>query len=93
MTGDQMIWATILQKSGEQPSLERGNYGFPQLPGLGDHIQIVNERGRIDLMQVLYVQHTPTHQPDQSRLLRPAVHIICKLIGEYAAYPWEEQFK
>jgi hypothetical protein len=80
-----MIWATILQQNVPPPVIERGKFGFPQLPGRGDHIQIVNQRGLIDLMQVLYVQYTPTHQPDKSGLLGPAVHLICELIGEYPA--------
>jgi hypothetical protein len=80
-----MIWATILQQNVPPEARESVDYGFPQLPGRGDHIQIVNKRGLIDLMQVLYVQYTPTHQPDQSNVLRPAVHLICELIGEYPA--------
>jgi hypothetical protein len=65
-----------------RPSRERGSFGFPQLPGAGDHIQILNERGLIDLMQVSYIQHTPVHQPDESGTSRPMVHVICELIGE-----------
>jgi hypothetical protein len=47
-----MIWAVILQKQPGQASREIGNFGFRQLPISGDHIQILNERGLIDLMQV-----------------------------------------
>jgi len=54
-----MIWATVLQKQTGKASRRRGKHGFVQLPNLGDHIQILNESLRLDLMRVLYVQHTP----------------------------------
>jgi hypothetical protein len=65
-----MIWAAILEN---QPYVEgqpfrvsrkRGDYGFLQLPSPGDHIQIINEQKKIDLLQVLYVQHDPVPHPD-----------------------------
>jgi hypothetical protein len=49
-----MIWAAILENG-----KRKGKYAFVQLPNPGDQIQILNERQRIDLMRVLYVQHTP----------------------------------
>lgn len=54
-----MIWATVLEQQSGKASRKRGRYVFVQLPGSGDHIQIFNDRQKFDLMQVLYVQHTP----------------------------------
>jgi len=78
-----MIWAVVMQereyKGGPlKPCLERGVYGFAQLPSPGDHVQILKECGRIDLLQVLRVQHTPAHRDGE----KSAVHVICQLVGE-----------
>jgi hypothetical protein len=78
-----MIWAKVLQKrEHELTSRERGTYGFLQLPAAGDHIQILNNSGLIDLMKVLYVQHTPLTEGSDINIYREAtVHLICAEIA------------
>jgi hypothetical protein len=82
-----MIWAIILQNRPGQVSLERGNFGFKQLPSQRDHIQIINGRGLIDLLRVEYVQHTPAHQTPIGSIHHPLSHVICELLGEDIPLP------
>jgi hypothetical protein len=82
-----MIWATILQKRKGNPTIERGDFGFQQIPSPGDHFQIINDRGLVDLLQVEYIQHTPSVQEPNKSILRPITHVLCELVGEDVPLP------
>jgi hypothetical protein len=62
-------------------ALERGRFGFQQIPSPGDHIEILNERGLMDLLKVAYVQHTPAHSLGGLKIEQPITHIICDIEG------------
>jgi hypothetical protein len=83
-----MIWAEILQRRPPGDfgaSIERGTFGFLQLPNANDEIQILNERGRCDLLQVKYVQHTPASNAGDPK--QPVAHIICDFVAEISPPP------
>jgi hypothetical protein len=83
-----MIWAVILQRRSPGDfgaSIERGAFGFLQLPTANDQIQILNERGRCDLLQVKYVQHTPASNAGDPK--QPVAHIICDFVAEISPPP------
>jgi hypothetical protein len=85
-----MVWASILEAprpgADRVVCAERGDYCFLRLPSSGDHVQILNDNNLISLMEVVYVQHTPTHKYNNI-YDRPTVHIICKLIAENVPLP------
>jgi hypothetical protein len=83
-----MIWAVILQRCSPDDfgaSIERGTFGFLQLPNSNDEIQIFNERGRCDLLRVKYVQHTPSSNAGD--LKQSVAHIICDFVAEISPPP------
>jgi hypothetical protein len=82
-----MTWVIILQKRPGKASLERGSFGFQQIPGRGDHVQIINDHGLIDLLQVEYVKHTPEHKTPHGSIEHPMTHVICNLLDEDIPLP------
>ena len=53
-----MIEATLRSGDDVAPKL-LGVWRFHALPNPGDHIHIPNERGSMDILRVLFVEHTP----------------------------------
>lgn len=82
-----MIWASLLVKPEGvlEASRDIGDYGFPQLPAAGDHIQVKNGRQKLELLQVLYIQHSPLPGPGVADWPdKPIIHVICRSLGEIA---------
>jgi hypothetical protein len=86
-----MIWAVILQTRAPDDfgaAHEKGIYGFLQLPVAGDRIQILNDRGLIDLLKVLYIQHTPLSKITGRDVYRESmVHLICEEMSKDVPLP------
>lgn len=82
-----VIWAMVLERRPMKPAILRGTFGFQQIPSPSDHIQILNERELIDLMQVLYVQHTPAHLSEKWKVEQPLTHIICDVLNRDIPLP------
>jgi hypothetical protein len=51
-----MILARVLQNQTNKPSRDRGDYVFLQVPGPGDHIQVLNERHLVDNWRPTHVK-------------------------------------
>jgi hypothetical protein len=82
-----MIWALVLQRRARDdfgPTI-RGTFGFLQLPNPKDHIELLNERGRCDILQVEYIRHTPMNNADGQP--EPAVQIVCEFLFEASPLP------
>lgn len=63
-----------------EPITKEASTVFLQLPAEGDRIQILNNSGLgVDVMKVLYVQHTPlTEISDRNIYRESVVHLICE---------------
>ena len=82
-----MIWATVLERRADKTaSQKRGDYGFLQIPSVGDLVQLWNlDRDQFDLMEVLFIEHVPAPDPGTSNYSGPqdaTVLIVCKLVDE-----------
>jgi len=62
----------------------RGDHEFVQLPSAGDRIVLPNARGALDIMRVLYVEHSPvaTIRPRMARS-DPRATVVVEWIEDY----------
>lgn len=55
-----------------------GTYGFSHLPSPGDHIHVGNNRGSVDVLRVIQVEHHPVALPVR-RNARPDAHVTIRV--------------
>jgi hypothetical protein len=64
------VCASIVEVHRSGETAGRGEYEFLQLPAPGDRIVIGNAHGALDILRVLYVEHSPVAIP-RSPMARP----------------------
>lgn len=64
----------------------RGEYEFCSVPAIGDRIVIPSGMGELDIMRVLFVEHSPVSLP-KSRLTEekvPSITLYVEFLEEYS---------
>lgn len=64
----------------------RGEFEFSFIPTSGDQIVIPSGMGDLDIMKVLYVEHSPIPLPRKffNEEKKPSIRIYAECIGEYS---------
>jgi hypothetical protein len=55
-----MVSAWVVEILGDETRVARGLYGFVQLPSMGDRVVLPNERGSLDVVGVVQIEHSPS---------------------------------
>lgn len=63
----------------------RGEFEFSHIPAIGDQIIIPSGMGGLDIMKVLYVEHTPVSLPRKfyNEDSVPTINLYVEWVGEY----------
>ena len=63
----------------------RGEFEFSHIPANGDQIVIPSGMGDLDIMKVLYVEHSPVSLPRKfyNEDKQPTISLYVECIGEY----------
>jgi hypothetical protein len=85
MASTNMDSAWVVEVQADDRRIQRGIYDFVQLPAMGDRLTLPNERGTLDVVGVVLVEHAPVpHNAPERGLKRevPLATIFVQWIEE-----------
>lgn len=57
--GQPMVSAWVVEVFADDAQVARGLYGFVQLPSMGDRLTFPNDAGKLDILGVVQIAHSP----------------------------------
>ena len=57
--GQPMVSAWVVEVFADDTQVARGLYGFVQLPSMGDRLTFPNDTGKLDVLGVIQIAHSP----------------------------------
>jgi hypothetical protein len=78
-----MVSAWIVEVFSDDTKVARGLYGFVQLPTMGDRLALPNDSGKLDVLGVVQIAHSPARiQPDAQPDKEPLATVFVQWVAE-----------
>jgi hypothetical protein len=78
-----MVSAWVVEVLSDDTQVARGLYAFVQLPAMGDRLTFPNDAGKLDVLGVVQIAHSPVRiQPDAQPDKEPLATLYVQWVAE-----------